>query len=121
KPVFEALKITIAPALINIVDAKYVRVLEKNGTSVSRGKGRVSIIAACLFYAYQEMGEYRTSTYIHELFKINQSNMTVGMSKYHAAFPEDRNKTITPEKLLPWIMNLVGLNMQKHYKKILAI
>ena len=36
------------------------------------------------------------------------------------AFPETRYESITPEKLLPWMMKLVGVG-QSHYQPILKL
>jgi len=120
RSVFESHQINVSPAMASIVEAKYSKVLETTGSKVLRGQGRESIIANCLFHAYQENGEYRTSIYIRNMFSLKQKNMSLGATKYYVAFPEDRVKHITPEKLLPWIMKLTGVD-HSHYRRILAI
>ena len=120
KSVFEARGVEVSAALIRCVEGKYTKVLEATGSKVLRGKGREAIVANCLFYAYQENGEYRTSIYIRNLFDLEQKRMSLGATKYYTAFPEDRVKHITPEKLIPWIMKLTGVET-KHYRRIISI
>lgn len=118
--VFEKLNINISPYMKSLVAAKYKKVLSVSESTITRGQGRISIVAASLFYAYQDIGEYRTSTYIRKIFGITQKNMSLGMTKYLEAFPEDAVKHITPEKLLPWLMKETGVDTT-YYRRILAI
>jgi len=120
RTVFETHQIAIPPMMVEMVEAKYRHILETEGNKTLRGQGRESIVASCLFHVYQEMGEYRTSIYVRELFKVKQKNMSLGMTRYYKAFPEARTKHVTPEKLLPWIMKLTGVE-RMHYRRILAI
>ena len=103
--------------MMDMVEDKYQKI---KGEKIFRGKCRKSIVAVCLFHTYQEFGEYCTSNYIQELFNLKQNNMNLGMIKYLKAFPEASTKHITPEKLLPWIMKLTGVD-RSHYRRILAM
>jgi transcription initiation factor TFIIIB Brf1 subunit/transcription initiation factor TFIIB len=120
KTVFDQHSISISPALIKVVEAKFEHVLEVSENKVQRGSGREAIIAACLFYTYQEFGECRTSIYIRNMFKLDQKNMSAGLTKYLLAFPDDRTKNITPQKLIPWMMKLTGIG-QEHYCRIIQL
>lgn len=120
KTVFNAHNVEISPVMLNLVEKKYQKVLQNEGNKVCRGQGRESIVASCLFHVYQEFGEFRTAIYIRELFDIKQKNMSMGLTKYLKAFPEARTNHITPEKLLPWIMKLTGID-RSHYRRIRAI
>jgi transcription initiation factor TFIIIB Brf1 subunit/transcription initiation factor TFIIB len=120
RTVFESHKIDISPMMANLVEARYQKILQSEGNKVLRGQSRESIVAACLFYIYQEFGEFRTSMHIQELFQIKQKNMSIGMNKYLKAFPEARVSHITPEKLLPWLMKLTDID-RSHYRRILII
>ena len=118
--VFHSHNIEISHAMMDMVEARYKRVTEVEGNKVLRGQGRKSIVAACLFHVYKEMFEFRTSRYIRELFKIEQKNMSLGMTKYYNAFPDARTQHISPESLIPWVMKLTGVDRQ-HYRRIIAI
>jgi transcription initiation factor TFIIIB Brf1 subunit/transcription initiation factor TFIIB len=120
KSVFDTHEIELSQALIELVDAKFNEVLKANQNKVFRGQGREAIIAACLFHAYQSIGENRTSCYVRQLFGINQKNMTAAMRRYYIAFPDDTINHMTPERLIPWIMKLTGVG-QEHCPNILAI
>ena len=114
---FEGNRIDIPDSIRAQVEVKYGKVV---GTDTVRGKGRKAIIASCLFYAYQEFGEYRTSDYVRNLFKLTKKNMSGGLSRYYRAFPDARTKHTHPENLLRWILTLTGVN-QSHYRKIVQI
>ena len=114
---FEELKIDIPNAIKAQVESKYNKVVGKNTV---RGKGRRSIVAACLFYTYREFGEYRTSDYIRNLFFLTKKNMSDGLSDYYAAFPDARTEHTTPENLIRWIFTLTGVN-QNHYRRVVQI
>jgi len=120
KSVFEKHKISISASLCSVVETKYNVVLIKVGSKLARGHGRDAIVAACLFYAYQHIGEYRTTDYVRGLFNLSKKQISEGLSAYYTAFPEDRTNHTTREKLIPWIMKLTGVG-QSHYRRILAI
>lgn len=115
--VFEEHHIKVVDAIKAQVEVKYNKIV---GKDTVRGKGRKAIIAACLFHVYQEFGEYRTSDYVRELFKLPKKKMSGGLSKYYETFPKSRVNHIDSEKLIRWIINLTGID-QSHYKNIVAI
>lgn len=129
KPVFDNFAISISPALINIVETKFYYVLAKTNSKVLRGTGRNAIIAACLFYTYQEFGEFRTAAYIRNLFgpSLTQKGMSSGLHKYYVAYSDDRQKTITPQNLVSWIMKLANVGQElgptgaEHHKRIMQL
>ena len=85
RTVFETHYIGISPMMMDIIEAKYLQILKKEGKKVLRGKCRKSIIATCLFYTYQESDEFRTIAYIRNLFNLKQSDMSHAISKYMKA------------------------------------
>lgn len=112
--------VEILPAIIERVVAKLNFVITMNENKLSRGKGRKGVIGACLFYVYQDVGEYRTLAHIKDLLGLTQKDMSNGLTQYYIAYPEDRTRYISSEKLIPWIMKLNGIE-QFHYPKIMAI
>lgn len=120
RTVFYNNNINISPAMMDMVEARYNNITETEGNKVLRGTGRQSIVAACLFHVYKDMNEIRTSSYIRELFNITQKNMSLAMTKYYKAFQDARVDHTTPEKLIPWIMKLSGID-DNHLHHILAI
>jgi transcription initiation factor TFIIIB Brf1 subunit/transcription initiation factor TFIIB len=112
--------VEILPAIIERVTAKFNVVIAVNENKLFRGKGRKGIIGACLFYVYQDVGEFRTLAHIKDLLGLSQKDMSNGLTQYYIAYPEDRTRYISSEKLIPWIMKLNGIE-QFHYPKIMAI
>ena len=46
--------------------------------------------------------------------------MSNGLTMYLKTFPEARTNHTTPEKLIPWIMRLTGVD-ESHHRRILSI
>ncbi len=99
------------------VEKKYRTVV---GKETVRGKGRKSIVAACLFHTFKEFGEFRTSDYVRNLFDLTKKNMSDGLTKYYKAFPNDRINTTSAEDLIPWVLQLTGVH-KEHKEKIKSI
>jgi len=117
--VFKEKQIDISSMMLDIMEKKYDIIV--NRTRITRGIGRNSIIAAILFFTYQEFGEYRTAVYIRDKFKnLQQKHMSDGICKYLETFPESREAHVTSEILIPWFMKLTNID-QSHYLKILHI
>lgn len=107
----------VPAAIIAHVEKDYDKIV---GNSTVRGNGRQAIVAACLFYTYPKFGEFRTSDHIRQMFNLDKKNMSSGMTRYSATFPEARDFNIRPEDLIRWIMTMTGID-QFHYRKIVQI
>ena len=116
--VFERHDLNVSSMLIDIIEAKYQKILKYK--CKNRGQIRKSLVASCLFYTYQEFGEYRTLDYIRNLFGLKQRAMSYGLQMYLETFPEVRTNHITPEKLISWIMRLTGVD-ESHHRRISSI
>jgi transcription initiation factor TFIIIB Brf1 subunit/transcription initiation factor TFIIB len=120
RSVFDMHKIDISNALIDTVEAKFNKIIEKSENKLFRGEGREALIVLCLFFAYQDNEDYRPVEYVRNLFNVSQKNMSSAMTLYYNAFPEDITKHVTPEKLIPWYMFLTGVGSE-HYTRIISI
>lgn len=120
RTVFDAHKIDISDALVGMVEAKFNKIIEKSDNKLFRGEGREALIVMCLFFAYQDIDEYRPVEYVRNLFNVSQKNMSSAMTLYYNAFPEDITRHMTPEKLIPWYMSLTGVGSE-HYSHIVSI
>jgi len=88
RKVFEEHQIDAPDAIVAQVESKYEKVV---GEDTVRGKGRKAIIAACLFHAYTEFGEYRTTDYVRNLFKLTKKQMSGGTYEVLSGFPRSSN------------------------------
>lgn len=120
RTVFDAHRIDISDALIDMVEAKFNKIIEKSDNKLFRGEGREALIVMCLFFAYQDIEEYRPVEYVRNLFNVSQKSMSSAMTLYYNAFPEDITRHMTPEKLIPWYMSLTGIGSE-HYSRIVSI
>ena len=99
------------------VEQKYKIIV--NGRTV-RGKRRHSIIAACTFYCYRDIGENKPSSSIRELFKLTKKDFSAGLNEYIRVFSECRTKQMKITDLIPCLMIKAGLG-QKHKANILKL
>jgi transcription initiation factor TFIIIB Brf1 subunit/transcription initiation factor TFIIB len=120
KSIFDSASIEIHPALVEVIQEKYDKVLEITDKKVLRGDGRTAIILACTLYVYWSIGESRTACYFWTAFHIKQKEMSNGIRAYLEAFPEDRTINIKTEHLIPWFMKLTGVD-KEHYSRIMII
>lgn len=114
---FESHNIVIPESIKSQVEKRFNEIV---GTETVKGKMRQAIIAACLFHVLSENGEHRTSEHIRGIFKLERRDMSKGNSRYLATFSEVRNKTTTPNDLVPWFMKLTGVD-EEHTNTILTL
>jgi len=113
-PFFEDLKIPIDKARLARIDEKYRVILSK---STSKGHCRKGIIAACMFRDLRNCGETRTTDYVRNQCSISKKRMSEGLSIYYECFPEESKDYITATDLIPWLMDVIGID-RKHEDKI---
>lgn len=114
---FGSLKINIPEAVRAQTEKKYKIVV---GEKTVRGKGRRSIIAACLFHVYREFGDFRTHDEIRDIFCLTKKNLSSGLTEYKKKFPEDRSVVIKPENLIRHLMARAGVHIS-HYRKVVHL
>lgn len=107
----------VALSIRNKTEQKYKTVV---GDETVRGKGRKSIVAACLLYTYRDEGDIRSSDEIRQMFGLTKQDMSNGLTRYHAAFPDDRTQHIKPSEIIKRILVSAKIDFI-HYKKILQI
>jgi len=91
------------------------------GNDTVRGKGRRARVAACLLFVYRDESDNRTSDEIRGMFDLTKQEMSVGLTHYHATFPEDRVKHLNPPALIQRVMKKMKINIPRHYRYILRI
>ncbi len=101
----------------HITENKYKEII---GTTLLRGKTNKSIIATCLYYAYEEVGQSRTMDEIRNMFDLTKREMSKGMTMYQEKIPESRIATVTPIHLIRRILEQTGIDIC-HLPNILKI
>lgn len=117
---FQGRSETFHNALIQRVEYRYEKVIAASCNNLLRGKGRKAIIAICTFYSLQDDQQFRTLDHVKNIFDVEQKDMSEAETKYYIAFPEDRTRHLTPQKLMKWIMEITKTDM-KHYRRIMLI
>lgn len=107
----------ITLAIRKKTEQKYKQIV---GGETVRGTGRKAIVAASLLFTFREVGDIRTADEVGGLFGLSKQEMSFGLTKYHAKFPESRLDNIKPSDLIRRIMQLTKVDMT-HYKNILRI
>ena len=96
--VFEKLQIRIEEKIKTQIEAKY-RVIIAGTTT--RGRGRLAVIAACLFIVYKTMGATKPNEQIRNMFGLSKKSLTEGLSIYYQFFPQERTKITKAHDLIP--------------------
>jgi transcription initiation factor TFIIIB Brf1 subunit/transcription initiation factor TFIIB len=107
----------ISEAVKKRAEQKYKKIV---GEKIVRGLGRKAIVAACVLFAFRELGDIRTSDEVRVLFSLGKKQMSMGLTKYFEKFKEDRTKHIKPEHLIDRIMMLTGVP-RSHKPKIIGL
>ena len=117
--VFQDHKLTQIPqAIRKKTEVKYKKMV---GPDTVRGKGRRARVAACLMYVYRDEGINYTADEVRGMFDLTKQEMSVGLTHYHATFPEDRVKHLNPQDLIQRVMTRMKINRAKHYRYVLRI
>jgi transcription initiation factor TFIIIB Brf1 subunit/transcription initiation factor TFIIB len=116
--VFQDAKLGHLPqAIRKKTEQKYKKIV---GGETVRGRGRMSIVAACLLNTFRDEGDIRTADEVGGLFTLTKQEMSTGLTRYHATFPESRTINIKPSDLIRRIMHLTKIDFT-HYRNIFRI
>lgn len=95
--------------------AKYVDVADGQ---IARGNGRIGIIAICYMIVLAHHGEYRTSNYIIQKFKIEKQIYERSYQRMLNRFPNERVFQVSPGDLVRWTLSCIGADHDPHTDKI---
>lgn len=98
-------------------EQKYKKIV---GNETVRGRGRKSIVAACLLYTFRDEGDVRTADEVRSMFGLTKQEMSSGLTRCHATFPEYRTSIVKPSDLIRRIMHLTKIDIS-HYRHIIRI
>ena len=119
KKVLEAHHVEIPRMIRDIIENKYQHICKVEGKLVY-GKYHVSIITVLfVLYLSRDWGVSYLSLHSKEI-QCHKTCFFHSIVKYMNAFPEARSYSITPEKLLLWMMKLAGVD-QSHYQPIIKL
>lgn len=104
----------IPEAIITVTNIKYHKIA--NG-SIFRGSKRKAIIVACLYFAYQEMGDPQTAEDIGKKFNLKKKSLKEGFTRYYETFRTASTTYISPKDLVRQIMIKTKINFT-HLRKI---
>lgn len=115
--VFLDAKLNIQSSIRKGTEKKYKTIV---GNETVRGKGRKGIVAACLLFTFRDEGDIKTSDEVRNLFGLTKQEMSDGLTRYYAVFPNDRTRDYKPVDLVLCTMNRTGVNLS-YYKYIIRI
>lgn len=92
---------------------KYIKIKDET----HRGKNNKAIITACIYSAYLDEREPKTTLEIGKEFGLNKKNISHGFDIFYTYFPEYKTIYIKPSDLLRRVMIKIGLDIS-HYKRI---
>ncbi len=101
-------------SIVQNANKKYQNIIKNN---IYRGSKRKAIIVACIYYAYIEQGEHRTSEEISKKFNIKKKSIKEGFTRYCDCFPDASIFYINAKNLIRQIMVRTDINFI-HLRKI---
>lgn len=100
--------------IVQSANKKYQVIIKDN---IYRGAKRKAIIVACLYYAYLDHNESRTTEDISRKFNIKKKSVKEGLQKYCECFPEAATQYIDAKHLIRQVMIRVNINFS-HLRRI---
>ena len=114
--VFQDARLDALPLILRQkAENKYRKIV---GDETVRGKGRKSIVAACLLFSFYDENDYRTSDEVRNLFGLSKNEMSSGLTRYYMTFPLDRDRIIKPINMLTRTLKHAKMSVEDHYKKV---
>jgi transcription initiation factor TFIIIB Brf1 subunit/transcription initiation factor TFIIB len=95
--------------VIEIANTNYTLITEE---SILRGNSRKGLIVACIFYAYEDLGQRKSQDEIKKYFNINKKILSNGMKMFNLKIKRTPIYT-TPLDFIPKIMSKFNLS-EKH-------
>ena len=96
-------KYKIPEKIIEIANNNYTLITED---SILRGNSRKGLIVACIYYAYEEIGERKSQDEIKNLFSINKKILSSGMKMFNLKMINTKRVAIysSPTDFIPKIL-----------------
>jgi hypothetical protein len=92
--------------------------LQTTAGRVTRGEGRLGIIAASYMMVMANHGEYRTSNYIITTFGLTKQTFERSFQRLVETFPEYRLLQLQAEDLVKWTMSCIGVTKVGHVRAV---
>ena len=106
----------IPKEIIEIANSNYTLITED---SILRGNSRKGLIVACIFYAYEDMGQRKSQDEIKTFFGINKKILSNGMKMFNLKIK--RNPIYSsPLDFIPKIMSKFDLS-EKHIQFVIKL
>lgn len=98
-----------------VADANKIYLLVTSGR-IYRGSSRKGIVFACIFHAYNAMGNHQSHERLIEVFKLTRKSALKGLRHVSVNLPKDSNVKIngvTPVSIVEEIMNLFSATSEQ--------
>lgn len=100
-------------SILDNANQKYVKIKSES----QQGKNNKALIVACIYAAYLDEKEPKTSAEIGKKFGLNKKNISKGFDIFYKHFPEYRTKYIEATDLIRRVLIKTGIHMS-HYPNI---
>ena len=90
---------------------------------IKRSNFRKGIMFACVFHAFIELGQEKTTNYLTKIIKISKRNISKGFTYYGLQMPKDRREKyvyITAEHYIPIILKELRVT-EDHIQNVLEL
>ncbi len=102
--------------IIELANTSYSQVTEE---SILRGNSRKGLIVACIYYAFEDMGQRKSQDEIKTMFSINKKILSNGMKMFNLKIKRTPIYT-SPLDFIPKIMTKFSLS-EKHIQFVIKL
>jgi len=106
----------IQSEVVELANTSYSQVTEE---SILRGNSRKGLIVACIYYAYEDLGQRKSQDEIKTIFSINKKILSNGMKTFNLKIKRTPIYT-SPLDFIPKIMNKFNLS-EKHIQFVIKL
>ena len=107
---------SIPKDIVEIANTNYTTITED---SILRGNSRKGLIVACIFYAYEDLGQRKSQDEIKKFFNINKKILSNGMKTFNLKIKRTPIYT-SPLDFIPKIMSKFNL-YDKHIQFVIKL
>lgn len=101
-------------SIVENANTKYLHIKSNN----VKCKNNKAIIAACIYSAFVDEQDYRSTDEIGAIFGLNKKNMSDGLDVFHDFYREYLTIYIEPVDLIRRILIKCGISLAEHYIRV---
>ena len=110
-------KYSFSSEIISLADKMYTQVT-KGG--IKRGRSRVALIFSCVFNAYIELGNTKTSEELRKVFKLERRDASRALTDFRKEYNSRKSLFVSPEYFIPMLLKKFNAS-DSHTDRVISV